>query len=186
MALMGGWPIFKCDAKLLIVDEDVSMRRSLSWLFAERGYRVRSAENAFSALLEVQHGVPDILISDLNMPGKSGIEFLSVVRDRLPSIRVIAMGGGFAGNRVPPGVAADAFYQKGKSPDLLIEFVHAMTQPKRSGSRPSMHDLFGFQVFETIPPHPSPERLASSARRTHYQLRVARQNEHLGFSQTQE
>src|ERR1700747_2682690 len=92
-------------AKLLIVDDDPSLRMSLSHIFTEWGYSVRSAEDGFSALFEIRQEIPDIILSDLNMPGMSGFEFLSVVRRRFPEIHVIAMSGAFSGDGVPPGVA---------------------------------------------------------------------------------
>ena len=69
------------------------------------------------------------------MPGMSGFELLSVIRRRFPAIQVIAMSGAFSGDGVPPGVVADAFYEKGGSPGTLLEMVHAMAQMERSSVR---------------------------------------------------
>lgn len=113
--------------KLLIVDDEASIRASLSNIFMGRGYQVRSSADAFSALNEIERDVPDVLISDLNMPGMSGFELLSNVRRHFPEIQVIAMSGAFSGPEVPFAVAADAFYAKGRSgPDVLMAFVDAM------------------------------------------------------------
>jgi CheY-like chemotaxis protein len=87
--------------KLLIVDDEPSIRISISQVLAEIGYRVRSAEDGFSALREIHRESPDIVLSDLNMPGMSGFELLSVVRRRFLAILVIAMSGAFSGNEVP-------------------------------------------------------------------------------------
>lgn len=116
---------------LLIVDDDVSICKSLSVILAESGYRVRSAADGFSALVELRSGIPDILLSDLNMPGMSGFELLSVVRRRFPAIKVIAMSGTFSGDGVPPGVAADAFYEKGTNLESLLQIIEAMTRSER-------------------------------------------------------
>ena len=64
--------------KLLIVDDEASIRKSMSDVLAEMGFRVRSAEDGLSALRELQEDIPDILLSDLNMPGMSGFELLSM------------------------------------------------------------------------------------------------------------
>src|SRR5271154_6961265 len=92
--------------KILIVDDDDALRTSLSSIFTTFGHTVRSAEDGFSALVEIRRSIPDVLISDLNMPGMSGFELLSVVRRRMPGIYVIASSGAFTGNSVPHGIAA--------------------------------------------------------------------------------
>ncbi len=126
-------------ANLLIVDDEPSMRRAFSEIFTEFGYSVRSAEDGFTALVAIGREIPDILLSDLNMPGISGFELLSVVRDWFPAIQAIAMSGDFSGVGVPPGVCADAFYEKGSHPDYLLQVVEAMSNTERPSSlhRPS-------------------------------------------------
>src|SRR5271163_4716759 len=112
---------------LLVVEDDAALRVSLSHIFAAFGHCVRCAADGFSALSELRVEVPDIILSDLNMPGMSGFEFLSVVRRRFPHIQVIAMSSAFVGGGVPIGVAADAFYQKGNSLGSLLRIAAAMT-----------------------------------------------------------
>jgi CheY-like chemotaxis protein len=112
--------------KLLVVDDDVSLLMLLSQIFTKSGYNVRSAEDGFSALAEIRNEIPNIILSDLNMPGMSGYEFLSVVRRRFPAIRTIAMSGALSGDGVPPGVVADAFYEKGTNLSSLLQIMHDM------------------------------------------------------------
>lgn len=123
-------------AKLLIVDDEPSIRTSMAQVITEIGYFVRSAQDGISALVEIRRAIPDIILSDLNMPGMSGFEFLSVVRHRLPWIRVIAMSGAFSGNEVPSGVAADAFYQKGSGVRSLLKIIEGLAQPERLRTNP--------------------------------------------------
>jgi CheY-like chemotaxis protein len=118
-------------ANLLIVEDDPKIRTLLSVILAESGYRVRSAEDGFSALAAIRNELPNIILSDLNMPGMSGFELLSVVRRRFPAIQVIAMSGVYLGDGIPPGVAADAFYEKGTDLGSLLQIVEAMTHPER-------------------------------------------------------
>jgi CheY-like chemotaxis protein len=117
--------------RLLIVDDEELIRISLSHIFTELGYSVRSAEDGFSALFEIRQAIPDVILSDLNMPGMSGFEFLSVVRRRFPGIHVIAMSGAFSGDGVQPGVAAAAFYEKATGLGSLLQIVEAVTHPER-------------------------------------------------------
>jgi len=123
-------------AKLLIVDDDPSIRTSIAQVLTEIGYFVRSAHDGFSALVEIRKVIPDVILSDLNMPGMSGFEFLSVVHHRLPSIRLIAMSGAFSGDEVPSGVAADAFYQKGSGVRSLLKIIEGLAQPERLPTNP--------------------------------------------------
>ncbi len=108
---------------LLIVDDEASIRISLSHVFTEFGHSVRSAADGFAALIEIRREIPDILISDLNMPGMSGFELLSVVRRRFPTIRVIAASGAFSSDEVLSCVAADAFYRKGGGLGELLRIM---------------------------------------------------------------
>ena len=111
---------------LLIVDDEASIRTSLSHVFTEFGHSVRSAADGFAALIEIRHEVPDILLSDLNMPGMSGFELLSVVRRRFPAIRVIATSGGIFNDEVLSSIAADAFYRKGSGLDKLLKVIESV------------------------------------------------------------
>jgi CheY-like chemotaxis protein len=84
----------------------------------------------------IRREVPEFLISDLNMPGMSGFELLSVVRRRFPRIRVIAMSGSFSGDKVPSGVAADAFFQKGHGFAGLLKIIESLPRPERWEQQP--------------------------------------------------
>jgi CheY-like chemotaxis protein len=52
---------------LLVVDDAPSIRESLSSVLTEIGYPVRAAVDGFSALIEIQKEVPNMILSDLNM-----------------------------------------------------------------------------------------------------------------------
>jgi CheY-like chemotaxis protein len=122
--------------KLFVVDDAPAIRASISSLLTEIGYIVRTANDGFAALAEIRIDIPDILLSDLNMPGMSGFELLSVVRRRYPSIQVIAMSGSFSGEEVPSGVIADAFYQKGCSVRSLLRIIEGLGQQKLRPDNP--------------------------------------------------
>jgi CheY-like chemotaxis protein len=124
-------------SNFLVVDDDVLIRTSLSHILTELGHSVRSAEDGFSALCEIRQEIPDILLSDLYMPGMSGFELLSIVRRRFPAIQVIAMSSAFSAGAIPPGIAADAFYEKATNLASLLKIVEAMTHPQR---QPSLRD----------------------------------------------
>jgi CheY-like chemotaxis protein len=117
---------------VLIVEDDVDLRVILAAMLVQTGYQVRTAWDGVSALLEMESAIPDIIVSDLNMPRMSGFELLSTVRAEFPSIPLIAMSGAFSGDQVPDGVIADAFYEKGTHPVFLMRLVSAMTRRRVS------------------------------------------------------
>jgi CheY-like chemotaxis protein len=117
-------------ARLLIVDDESSIRELLSQILVENGYDVRTAADGLTALDEIRRQAPEILLSDLNMPGMSGFELLPVVRRRFPKIHLIAMSGSFSGGKIPSGVTADAFYQKGSSIGALLKMMESLPRPE--------------------------------------------------------
>ena len=111
--------------RVLVVDDEPTIRKSMAMFLTAAGYEVNTAEHGFDALSQLGSVTPDVIISDLNMPRMSGFEFLSVVRRRFPAIPVVAVSGAYvSGDLVPGGVIADAFYAKGQHhPEQLLRTV---------------------------------------------------------------
>lgn len=102
--------------RILLVEDDPDSREVIAMLLISQGYDVWTAANGLGALSQLNREVPEIIISDLNMPEMSGFELLSIVHSRWPSVPVIAMSASYdSGDRLPNGVTADAFFAKGKS-----------------------------------------------------------------------
>ena len=125
--------------RTLIVDDDPGLREVGKLLLESQGYEVITAEDGFEALIALKKSLPDILISDLNMPNMSGFELLSVVRRRFPNIPVIVISGEFSQLTVPESVLTDAFFAKGQyKPETLfkkiLELIHELPARPRTGS----------------------------------------------------
>ena len=123
-------------AKVLVVDDEPLIRTTMSLVLGEMGYHVRSAEDGFCALREIHQEMPDILLSDLDMPGMSGFELLSVVGRRFPAVHKIAMSGAYLGTEVPSGASADAFYQKGSGVEALLHILGALPHIEQLAPQP--------------------------------------------------
>lgn len=114
---------------LLVVDDEVATLTLLRQIFTKRGFNVHTAEDGFAALRIIRDKAPDILLSDLNMPGMSGFELLSVVRRLYPQIHVIASSGAYTGTSVPTGIAADGFHEKATGIAHLFDLMTLASDP---------------------------------------------------------
>jgi CheY-like chemotaxis protein len=78
--------------RLLIVDDEAEIRSTLAQFFDNVGYAVETAPNVGEALGKLAP-VPHVILSDIKMPGGSGIEFLQQVRQRNPDVGVFLITG---------------------------------------------------------------------------------------------
>ncbi|MBN1309087.1 MAG: sigma-54-dependent Fis family transcriptional regulator, partial [Chitinispirillaceae bacterium] len=65
--------------KLLIVDDDINQRKLIVKILSEEGYAVEDAQSVDAALDLLSNGGIELVITDLKMPGKSGIELLGTI-----------------------------------------------------------------------------------------------------------
>jgi CheY-like chemotaxis protein len=80
--------------KLLLIDDDDLFRSMLCATLEEIGHTVTEARNGNEGLKLYQDGVTDLVITDLIMPEKEGIETIMDLRKKFPGVKIIAMSGG--------------------------------------------------------------------------------------------
>jgi CheY-like chemotaxis protein len=137
--------------KLLIVEDEPLIRSTLSAIFVELGHEVDSAEDGFSALEKIRQSKPDIILSDLNMPGMSGFELLSVVRRRLPSIYVIATSGAYSGANIPAASQQMRSTRKQQISGYFWTYWQSLVrQPNHHCARSRSHCRLGFQNLRSV------------------------------------
>jgi two-component system response regulator PilR (NtrC family) len=68
--------MFQKPTKILVVDDDLSIRNMLNIVLKKSGYGVTLEDSAETALKRLQNEFFDLIISDIKMPGISGIELL--------------------------------------------------------------------------------------------------------------
>ncbi len=145
------------ESHILVVDDDRGVRETVTLLLAAAGYRTSTAGNGFEALQKLKAKTPSLMMCDLDMPDMSGFELLAIVRRRFPALPVIAMSGLYAGDSVPEGVIADAFYGKGQQspPELfrkIADVLHrsAAHSPSREAApAPAWGRWLGTDTCET-------------------------------------
>jgi two-component system response regulator PilR (NtrC family) len=77
--------------KILVVDDELSMREFLSILLEREGYAVSVAGSAEEALRMLEAALFDLVLSDVNMPGLSGIELLGRIKEKSPETAVLML-----------------------------------------------------------------------------------------------
>jgi signal transduction histidine kinase len=82
----------KMRARILVVDDENGIRQSLRILLKE-DHEVHLAEGAAAALRVLEHNPIDVIITDLRMPGKSGVDLLRHVKADYPDVEVIILTG---------------------------------------------------------------------------------------------
>jgi CheY-like chemotaxis protein len=112
--------------QILVVDDNPDVRGMFSMLLISAGYDVVVAEDGIAALAQLKKTLPDVVVSDLEMPRMSGFELLSVVRRRFPQVLTLAMSGAYPNGELPAGVIADAFCAKGRSPKNLLKVIEQL------------------------------------------------------------
>ncbi len=76
-------------AHILVVDDERSMRDFLKILLQKEGNSVDTGNNAEAAIDYLQKNIYDLVISDIRMPGKSGLDLLSIIKEKHPNLPVI-------------------------------------------------------------------------------------------------
>lgn len=79
--------------RILVVDDDDTSRRTLDRFLTRLGYEVTTASSGEEAMLAVVTDIPDIVITDIYMPGMSGLELQAKITERTPHIKVILITG---------------------------------------------------------------------------------------------
>ena len=81
-------------SQIILVDDDEAVRVIVRLALVRFGHEVREAVDGREAMKLCAESPPDLIVTDLIMPGQEGIETIGLVRRRFPNVRIIAMSGG--------------------------------------------------------------------------------------------
>ena len=81
-------------AAILLGDDDPEVRFALGMLLREAGHEVLEADGCSEILDTAAGRRPDLVVTDVNMPGMSGVELMEQLRGTRPGTPIIAMTGG--------------------------------------------------------------------------------------------
>jgi two-component system nitrogen regulation response regulator NtrX len=78
---------------ILIVDDEASILQSLEGILTDEGFEVLIAQSGHDALEKIEEEIPDLVLLDIWMPGKDGIETLTNIKQSYPNLQVVMMSG---------------------------------------------------------------------------------------------
>ena len=142
-----------------IVDDDESIRWVLEKALARENIATRSFSNVRDAVAALQSEQPQVLVSDIRMPGESGLELLQIVKQRHPGLPVIVMTAFSDLDSAVSAFQGGAFEYLAKPFDLdkAVELIRRALEeslreagseqavsenPEILGSAPAMQDVF--------------------------------------------
>jgi DNA-binding NtrC family response regulator len=161
--------------RILIVDDDRRMTHTLADILIAAGYRPAEAWSAEQALEMAGAEVFDCILSDIRMPGLSGVELHREVRRLLPDVQVLLMTAYAAEYHISQGLEEGVIGILDKPLDIpllmdLLASLHRMRAVAVVDDDPdfrrTMADILasrGFQVISVGDPRTAPEQMAGEA-----------------------
>ena len=113
------------DSAILVVDDDQSIRSTISEILSSEGYAVETASNGAEALLIVGQNHPSLVLLDMRMPILNGWEFARILRERGIAVPILVMTAAQDAKRWAKEIGAQGFLAKPFDlDDLLLAVEH--------------------------------------------------------------
>lgn len=118
-------------ARILVIEDDIQLQKMIHKMLTREGYKVQVAGNGIEGIKCYQKTPADLVITDIIMPKKSGIETISELKESFPEVTIIAMSG------------------SGQADIKLLEIAETLGA-KRTINKPFKRDKFIATVKEVI------------------------------------
>ncbi|BCA80788.1 sigma-54 dependent transcriptional regulator [Desulfuromonas sp. AOP6] len=144
----------KGDANILVVDDESVIREGVRRILLQEGYQVETSSSGNLALERMQSADFDLVITDLKMPGMSGMEVLKAIRILQPDVPVVIITGYSTVETAVEAMKFGAFDYLAKpfTPEQILHLAesalkHRITQIEKAvrGDSPGKHP--GFDLF---------------------------------------
>jgi two-component system, NtrC family, C4-dicarboxylate transport response regulator DctD len=90
-------------SRIVLVEDDEPLRAALTELLEAAGHLVTALDNAELAVPALDRVDPEVVVTDLRLPGMDGLAFAALVRDHDDQVPVILISGDFPDGPLPPG-----------------------------------------------------------------------------------
>ncbi|MBP1647179.1 MAG: two component, sigma54 specific, transcriptional regulator, Fis family [Bacteroidetes bacterium] len=121
--------------KILYTDDDASIRAAVRGEITDAGYELDEAGDGAEAIRKLEKGGYDLLLLDINMPGKSGLDVLKYIKEKNLPCRIIMLSGrlGFSVATEALKLGADEYITKPFSVEfLLLNIKKVLEKPGRA------------------------------------------------------
>lgn len=118
--------------KILFVDDDPELRSIVKDQLVSVGYDIDEAEDGLMAMNKVRDSEYDLLLLDITMPGKSGLDVLKFVKEESPDCKVIMLTGvvGLSVAIESLKLGADDYITKPYNMDYLLASIRKSLEPR--------------------------------------------------------
>jgi len=125
-----------------IVDDDQSIRLVLERALAKEGFKVRSFREARDVIVALDDAVPKVLVSDIRMPGESGIELLYQARQKRPAMPVISGAFEYLPKPFDIDQAVELVRRAATQQQSVESAAESRRIPEMLGHAPAMQEMF--------------------------------------------
>lgn len=126
-------------ARILVIDDDDFVRTLVKRALTRDGHTVVDAADGDAGMELLREGGWDLVVTDIVMPGKEGIELIMEIREGSPDLPILAISGG-GGGTAPQGplrdarmLGADAALAKPFELEALSRLVSELLSGRREG-----------------------------------------------------
>ncbi len=118
--------------KVLLVDDEQHFITALAKRLNHRGLSVKTAESGDNALEVLDSVAPDVVVLDIRMPGRDGLETLAEIKRISPDVEVIMLTGHGNSDDVTEGMRSGAFdfLVKPCDVELLLQLIEEAAQKR--------------------------------------------------------
>ncbi len=128
-------------ARVLLIDDDRLVRQSIRVALADSGHHLDEAENGAEGLAHALATPPDLVICDLIMPEREGIETIIALKRMAPCLPIIAISGGVTNSKLYLDIAgkigARRILPKPFTPKELIHLIEQVLEEAKQPDPPA-------------------------------------------------
>jgi two-component system OmpR family response regulator len=114
--------------KVLVVEDEGEMGLLLNIILNERDYELDYVKNLLSADEYLQKEQPSVVLLDNKLPDGFGVDFISYIKEKYPSIKIVMISGFGSAKDVALENGADLFFEKPFSREQLHEAINKLLQ----------------------------------------------------------